>query len=76
MDQLEKVYSPKEVEERWRKYWEENQSFHGNETSTQEPFAIVIPPPNITGSLHIGHAFNNTLQDILTRWKRMLGFAA
>ena len=72
MDQLEKVYSPKEVEARWGRYWEENQLFHGDETSAQEPFSIVIPPPNITGSLHIGHAFNNTLQDILTRRKRML----
>ena len=76
MDQLEKVYSPKEVEARWGRYWEENQLFHGDETSTQEPFSIVIPPPNVTGSLHIGHAFNSTLQDILTRWKRMLGLVA
>ena len=75
MDQLEKVYSPKEVEERWGKYWMESRSFSGDETSTRQPFSIVIPPPNITGSLHIGHAFNNTLQDILARWKRMLGFA-
>jgi len=75
MEQLEKVYSPKKVEERWGKYWEENRLFHGDETSTQEPFSIVIPPPNVTGSLHIGHAFNNTLQDILARWKRMQGFA-
>jgi valyl-tRNA synthetase len=75
MDQLEKIYSPKEVEERWGKYWEDNQLFHGDETSTKKPFSIVIPPPNITGSLHMGHAFNNTLQDILARWKRMLGFA-
>ena len=74
MDQLEKIYSPKEVEERWGKYWEENRLFHADENSTKKPFSIVIPPPNVTGSLHIGHAFNNTLQDILARWKRMLGF--
>ncbi|MBT5969340.1 MAG: class I tRNA ligase family protein, partial [Nitrospina sp.] len=74
MDQLEKIYSPKEVEERWGKYWEENRLFHADETSTKKPFSIVIPPPNVTGSLHMGHAFNNTLQDILARWKRMLGF--
>jgi len=74
MDQLEKIYSPKEVEERWEKYWRENRLFHGDETSTKKPFSIVIPPPNVTGSLHMGHAFNNTLQDILARWKRMLGF--
>ena len=75
MDQLEKIYSPKEVEKRWGKYWEDKQLFHGDETSTKKPFSIVIPPPNVTGSLHMGHAFNNTLQDILARWKRMLGFA-
>ena len=75
MDQLEKIYSPKEVEERWGKYWGKNRLFHGDETSKKTPFSIVIPPPNVTGSLHIGHAFNNTLQDILARWKRMLGFA-
>ena len=74
MDQLEKIYSPKEVEERWGKYWEENRLFHADETSTKKPFSIVIPPPNVTGSLHMGHAFNNTLQDILARWKRMSGF--
>ena len=74
MDQLEKIYSPKEVEERWGKYWDENRLFHGDETSTKKPFSIVIPPPNVTGSLHMGHAFNNTLQDVLARWKRMLGF--
>ena len=76
MDQLEKIYSPKEVEERWGKYWEDNRLHHGDETSTKVPFSIVIPPPNITGTLHIGHAFNSTLQDILIRWKRMQGFAA
>jgi len=74
MDQLEKIYSPKEVEERWGKYWENNRLFHADETSVKKPFSIVIPPPNVTGSLHMGHAFNNTLQDILARWKRMLGF--
>ncbi|HAK36976.1 MAG TPA: valine--tRNA ligase [Nitrospina sp.] len=76
VDQLEKIYSPKEVEERWGKYWEDNRLHHGDETSTKVPFSIVIPPPNITGTLHIGHAFNSTLQDILIRWKRMQGFAA
>ncbi len=75
MDQLEKIYSPKEVEERWGKYWEDKRLHHGDETSTKVPFSIVIPPPNITGTLHIGHAFNSTLQDILIRWKRMQGFA-
>ena len=75
MDQLDKVYSPEKVEERWNQYWEENRLCRGDESSSHEHFSIVIPPPNITGSLHIGHAFNNTLQDILVRWKRMLGCA-
>ena len=74
MEQLEKIYNPKDVEKRWEKFWEDCRLFHGDETSTQESFSIVIPPPNITGSLHIGHAFNSTLQDILIRWKRMMGF--
>ena len=74
MEQLEKIYNPKDVEKRWEKSWEDCRLFHGDETSTQESFSIVIPPPNITGSLHIGHAFNSTLQDILIRWKRMMGF--
>ena len=75
MEQLEKIYNPKNVEKRWEKSWEDCRLFHGDETSTQESFSIVIPPPNITGSLHIGHAFNSTLQDILIRWKHMMGFA-
>ena len=73
MNQLEKIYSPKEVEERWGKYWEENRLFHGNETSTQKPFSIVIPPPNVTGMLHMGHMLNNTIQDVLCRRQRLLG---
>ena len=76
MDQLEKIYSPKEVEERWGKYWEENRLFHGDETSKKNPFSIVIPPPNVTGVLHMGHALVDTLQDILIRYKRMMGYEA
>ena len=75
MDQLDKIYSPEKVEERWNQFWAENRLCRGDENSPHEHFSIVIPPPNITGSLHIGHAFNNTLQDILVRWKRMLGCA-
>jgi valyl-tRNA synthetase len=76
MIQLDKHYEPEEVEKRWGKFWQEKNLFHADETLDNPPFTIVIPPPNITGRLHIGHAFNNTLQDILTRWKRMQGFNA
>jgi len=71
---LAKTYSPKEVEERWYKYWEENDLFKANTRSDKPPFSIVIPPPNVTGSLHMGHALNNTLQDVLCRYKRMKGY--
>jgi len=71
---LAKTYNPKEVEERWYKYWEENDLFKANTRSDKSPFSIVIPPPNVTGSLHMGHALNNTLQDILCRYKRMKGY--
>ena len=73
MIQLDKQYEPGEVEKRWGRFWEEKNFFHADETRESPAFSIVIPPPNITGRLHIGHAFNNTLQDILTRWKRMQG---
>ena len=69
-----KGYEPGEVENRWYKYWEERGLFHGEATSGKPPFCIVIPPPNVTGSLHMGHALNNTLQDILCRYKRMKGY--
>jgi valyl-tRNA synthetase len=71
---LAKVYDPKDVEPRWREFWEASGFFRADPTSDKKPFAIVIPPPNVTGSLHIGHAFTNTLQDVIVRWKRMSGF--
>jgi len=71
---LAKAYEPKEVEEKWYYYWEKNDLFKANTKSDKSPFSIVIPPPNITGSLHMGHALNNTLQDILCRYKRMKGY--
>ncbi len=74
MIQLEKKYDPQAVEEHWTRYWQEKRLSRGDETRPGEPYSIVIPPPNVTGSLHIGHAFNNTLQDILIRWRRMQGF--
>ncbi|HTB22875.1 MAG TPA: valine--tRNA ligase [bacterium] len=74
MQELSPKYDPKEVEERWYKIWEERGYFNAQPASGKTPFSIVIPPPNVTGSLHIGHALNNTLQDLLARWKRMRGF--
>ncbi|MFH2011528.1 MAG: valine--tRNA ligase [Pseudomonadota bacterium] len=71
---LEKGYDPAEVEDKWSSYWINNGSFKADVNSTSETYSIVIPPPNVTGSLHMGHALNNTLQDILVRYKRMDGF--
>ncbi len=71
---LDKSYNPHQVEEKWYRYWMERGYFRANEDSEQEAYSIVIPPPNVTGSLHIGHALNNTLQDILIRFKRMEGY--
>ena len=69
-------YNPKDAEDRICKMWEEQGHFTAHSTSAKSPFVIVIPPPNVTGSLHMGHALNNTLQDILIRYKRMQGFEA
>ncbi|MCJ7593217.1 MAG: valine--tRNA ligase, partial [Desulfobacterales bacterium] len=71
---MPKGYEPEDVERKWYKYWEENNLFRAEPASDKEPFCIVIPPPNVTGSLHMGHALNNTLQDILCRYKRMKGY--
>ena len=71
--ELPKAYDPKSVEEKWYGFWTEKKYFHADENAGGEPFSIVIPPPNVTGSLHIGHALNSTLQDILVRWMRMSG---
>jgi valyl-tRNA synthetase len=71
---LPKAYEPQEVETRWYHFWQEQGLFRADETSAAPPFSIVIPPPNVTGDLHMGHALNNTLQDILCRAKRMQGF--
>jgi len=71
---LAKGYEPQEVENKWYQYWEENDLFRAESKSDKEPFSIVIPPPNVTGYLHMGHALNNTLQDILCRYKRMQGY--
>ncbi len=73
MTSLPKIYDPHEIEGKWYKYWLSRNVFHAEATSNKSPYAIVIPPPNITGSLHIGHALDNTLQDCLIRWQRMQG---
>jgi valyl-tRNA synthetase len=73
---LSKQYDPTEVEPRWLRFWLEHRYFHADETSPTVPYAITLPPPNVTGSLHMGHALGSTLQDILIRWKRMQSFNA
>lgn len=71
---LSKGYDPKQVEEKWYTHWEKEKYFHANIENDAPHFSIVMPPPNVTGSLHLGHALDNTLQDILTRWRRMQGY--
>ncbi len=74
--ELPSSYEPKEVEEKWYKIWEDGKYFHADVNDGKDPYCIVIPPPNVTGMLHMGHALNNTLQDILIRWNRMKGKSA
>ncbi|MFQ5894758.1 MAG: valine--tRNA ligase [Nitrospinota bacterium] len=71
---LDKRYDPRVAESKWYAFWRERGYFHAEPADARPPYSIVIPPPNVTGSLHMGHALNNTLQDILVRWKRMEGF--
>ena len=71
---IAKSYESKSVEQKWYEYWENNGLFKPETTSEKNPYCIVIPPPNVTGTLHMGHALNNTLQDILCRFKKMKGF--
>ena len=74
MPDIPSQYNPKETEKKWYKFWEEKRFFHAEPNPKKKPYTIVIPPPNITGILHMGHALNNTIQDIYIRFKRMLGF--
>ena len=74
--ELSKLYDPKEVEDKIYKFWMDNDCFKAHRDPDKKPYTIVIPPPNITGQLHMGHALDETLQDILVRWKRMSGYAA
>ncbi len=74
--ELAKQYDPHEAQQKWLKFWDEQGYFHSRPDQNRESFSIVIPPPNVTGALHLGHALNNTLQDVLVRWRRMQGFNA
>ena len=71
--ELPKQYDPKEAQNRFYEFWVEKGYFHADPASEKPPYTIVIPPPNVTGALHLGHALNNTIQDILIRWRRMHG---
>ena len=76
MEQLSKTYNPKDFEKRLYKFWVDNNYFRPEINENKKPYTIVMPPPNVTGSLHMGHALNSTIQDILIRFKRMQGYAA
>src|SRR5947207_8018685 len=71
--ELAKTIDPTTTQEQALKLWHDHNAFHAEPSDPGEPYAIVIPPPNVTAALHLGHALNNTLQDILTRWRRMAG---
>ena len=73
---IPKVYDPKQVEDRLYRLWEDHNYFHAEPSDDKIPYTIVIPPPNVTAVLHMGHAYNNTIQDMLIRWKRMQGYEA
>lgn len=72
--ELDKVYDPTLVEDRWYAWWEEHHLFHADAASTKPTYTIMIPPPNVTGMLTMGHILNNTIQDLLIRWKKMQGY--
>lgn len=76
MKELEKIYTPSEVEDKTYAFWQEHGYFHAEVDEKKKPYTIVMPPPNITGQLHMGHAMDETMQDILIRFKRMQGFSA
>ncbi len=72
--ELPKQYDPRQAQQQWLQFWNEHAYFHSRPDPNRQPFCIVIPPPNVTGALHMGHALNNTLQDVLIRWRRMQGY--
>src|SRR5271157_5329840 len=73
-DLLPKAYDPAGIEKHWYSFWEKEKLFHADDNKIGKEYSMVIPPPNVTGSLHMGHALNNTLQDILIRYYRMNGY--
>src|SRR4029079_4350633 len=72
--EMEPLYEPHGVEERWQKRWEEERLYHAEPDESRPTYVIAVPPPNVTGALHMGHALNGTLQDVLIRLHRMRGF--
>lgn len=76
IENLAKTYNPKDFEDRIYKFWMDSGYFRAEVNEAKKPFTIMMPPPNVTGNLHMGHALNNTIQDILIRWKRMEGYEA
>src|SRR3954466_12483453 len=73
---LPKAYDPQTAQQRWLAEWDRKGYFHSEPDAAKTPYTIVIPPPNVTGALHMGHALNNTLQDVLIRWRRMQDYNA
>ena len=69
---MKKVFEPKQVEKKWYSFWENNNLFSPKTSSNKKTFSIMLPPPNVTGSLHMGHGFQNTLMDVLSRYKSCL----
>ena len=76
MKELPKTYEPRDVEDRLYKFWVDNGYFHAERDPDKKPFTIVMPPPNVTGQLHMGHAMDAAMQDVLIRFKRMQGYSA
>jgi valyl-tRNA synthetase len=76
LGEIAKAYDPKQVEDKWYRFWLERSYFTPEIDPDKKPFVIIMPPPNITGELHLGHALTVTLEDILIRWHRMKGEAA
>ncbi|KUG25365.1 valyl-trna synthetase [hydrocarbon metagenome] len=76
LSDIPKAYNPGDVEDKWFKYWEDHKLYHSEVDESKEPYTVVIPPPNVTGMLTLGHVLNNTIQDVFVRYKRMLGYNA
>ena len=76
LNEIPKTYNPSEVEDKWYAYWENHKLYHSEIDENKESYSIVIPPPNVTGILTMGHILNNTIQDVYIRYKRMQGFNA